>query len=339
MLPTNMMRKWLRVTRTFRAHLQGEAAQLRAEAVGSGAKEEIMERLDGGHLDSTNGGEAWKYLLCFLAEQHFGGCVELLHMMTLSFGERVYIPPQLSMSVFDLAPKIETQASVQKTSVAVAVDLDTDEEEALTRRKVAKLIVRGDWLDRVVGWDVQALGDYSQAILLLGTPVQLSSNEASAESSATAAHAVLSSSPVALSQAWKAAEELRRKALWKRHKIFLRRGNPELAMNDLESCIACLDAMAARQRAGQMLGRSADTDEGRKAQHRLAKSWYSRGVVMYKQRRHDEAEKCFLEAAKNEGRAAAARGYLGLIYSYRGPGHRPLAIKMLRQVSPTCPSP
>eukprot|EP00961_Rhodomonas_salina_P060828 816752-Rhodomonas_salina.3 len=80
-----------------------------------------------------------------------------------------------------------------------------------------------------------------------------------------------------------------------------------------------------------MLGRSLGQGLG-KVTRRLAKCWYSRGVIKYKQFKHEEAEKCFLEAKAEDATAAAAKGYLGLIYSYRGPGHRSLAIQMLRQV-------
>lgn len=323
--PYLVTKKWIRMTKWSLDNLLGMAAQRRAQVKEVGAKDEIVEHLDSGHITAENGEETWQFLLCFVAEGQWRDCVELLEMMIISFGDDVWTPP--AMSAHALSAKAD--AAARRLSVA---DLDGQHEEEdpseALRSKVSKLIARAAWLSDSAGWSLQSLGDLSVALQLLGSHGGSRSTVASREPSSSSVG--LNRAPSSASSRSKELEDLRRKALWKRHKIFLGRGNADRALSDLEGCVAVLDAELARERALQMLGRSLGQGLG-KVTRRLAKCWYSRGVIKYKQFKHEEAEKCFLEAKAEDATAAAAKGYLGLIYSYRGPGHRSLAIQMLRQ--------
>eukprot|EP00961_Rhodomonas_salina_P250791 3390252-Rhodomonas_salina.1 len=72
--PYLVTKKWIRMTKWSLDNLLGMAAQRRAQVKEVGAKDEIVEHLDSGHITAENGEETWQFLLCFVAEGQWRDC-------------------------------------------------------------------------------------------------------------------------------------------------------------------------------------------------------------------------------------------------------------------------
>ena len=105
------------------------------------------------------------------------------------------------------------------------------------------------------------------------------------------------------------------KCLWKRHKLFLLRGNAQQALEDLQISVDLLNENSHLANPAK----------------KMSKINFARGIIFFKLEDSSSAEQAFLAAIDQNPGMNAAKGYLGLLYSTKNSSFHERAISLIKE--------